>query len=488
MPAVPGPQGSRGGLITAVAIFTILFVVSTIFAIYYGVENSKIQDEFATYKKQQESVVRNPASPDVADLRADHDFITSGGSALDVAKARTAALIKAIDGTAIPTGEVIGSAAKTARDAAAAAITDAQKTVGDKVTLPNTGDNLISVVQALAGAVQNLQQQNDTLVKQRDDAVAQSKARIADSNAAVDEKSQEVEAANADKAKAADDFAAQLKDKDDQIDQIKKDMDTYRKSYSDNLSKLQLALAESDKKATDSAKQLKSLGDKLAAVRVTTEDATIDRPAGQIIRIANTQVVYINLGQGDQITPGLTFEVYDKTEPLPKLGDGTSPDNMPVGKASIEVTQVGPTSSECRVIKAQPGMTITEGDPIINIVYDRNTKYNFVVYGDFDIDNSGNASPAQADLIKRLVTQWGGKLMTNVNADTDFLVLGKEPELPNYSKDELQDPFNAKKLADATKALDDYDDIKEKAKDLHIPVMNQNRFLYFVGYYDLATR
>ena len=80
MPAVPGPQGSRGGLITAVAIFTILFVVSTIFAIYYGVENSKIQDEFATYKKQQESVVRNPASPDVADLRADHDFITSGGS------------------------------------------------------------------------------------------------------------------------------------------------------------------------------------------------------------------------------------------------------------------------------------------------------------------------------------------------------------------------------------------------------------------------
>jgi hypothetical protein len=488
MPAVSGPQGSRGGLITAVAIFTILFVVSTIFAIYYGVAASKVQDEFATYKKQQEAVARNPASPDITDLKNDHDFLPAGGAAIDVAKARTAALIKAINGVAVPTGEIIGTNAKQACDAAAQAVIDAQKTVGDKVTLPNTGDNLISVVQALATAVQTLQAQNDQLTKDKDAAIADSQAKVADAAAQVQAKSAEVEAANADKQKALDDEAAALADKDKQIDDIKAGMDDERKQYKDNLTKLQLALAESDAKATQSAKEAKSLSDKLAGRRYATEDSVISRPAGAIVRIADANTVFINLGQGDQITAGLTFEVYDKNEPLPKLGDGTSDDNMPVGKASIEVTRVGMTSSECRVIRTQPGETLTEGDPIINIVYDRNTKYNFVVFGDFDIDNTGQATPQQADVIKRLVTQWGGKLQTGVNADTDFLVLGKEPELPNYSKDDLQDPFNAKKLADATKALDDYDNIKQQAKDLHIPVMNQNRFLYFVGFYDLATR
>ena len=34
------PQGSRAGLITAVVIFAILFVTSTIFAIYFGVNGA----------------------------------------------------------------------------------------------------------------------------------------------------------------------------------------------------------------------------------------------------------------------------------------------------------------------------------------------------------------------------------------------------------------------------------------------------------------
>src|SRR5207237_669052 len=85
-----------------------------------------------------------------------------------------------------------------------------------------------------------------------------------------------------------------------------------------------------------------------------------------------------------------------------------------------------------------------------------NIKYNFVVYGDFDMDRNGVATPGEADIVKRLITQWGGKLMDLVNVDTDFVVLGKEPVLPTFTKEELQDPFNAKKLADAQAALDAY--------------------------------
>jgi len=31
-----------------------------------------------------------------------------------------------------------------------------------------------------------------------------------------------------------------------------------------------------------------------------------------------------------------------------------------------------------------------------------------------------------------------------------------------------------------------YDDVLNQAKELHIPIMNQNRFLYFCGYYENA--
>jgi len=129
-----------------------------------------------------------------------------------------------------------------------------------------------------------------------------------------------------------------------------------------------------------------------------------------------------------------------------------------------------------------------EGDWVENLVYDRNTKYNFLVYGNFDLDQNGVSTPADADVIKRLVTQWGGKLTDKVNADTDFVVLGKEPVVPNFTREELNDPINAARLAEATQLAEQYETVKRQAIELHIPILNQNRFLYFVGYYELAKR
>ena len=60
--------------------------------------------------------------------------------------------------------------------------------------------------------------------------------------------------------------------------------------------------------------------------------------------------------------------------------------------------------------------------------------------------------------------------------------------LPTFTKDELQYPFNAKKLADAQAASDAYAKVRDTAKDLHIPILNQNRFLYLIGYYDQSQR
>jgi len=124
----------------------------------------------------------------------------------------------------------------------------------------------------------------------------------------------------------------------------------------------------------------------------------------------------------------------------------------------------------------------------VNLVFDKNTKFNFMIYGNFDLDQNGQPSPADTEIIKRLVTQFGGKLIDKVGVDTDFVVLGKEPTLPVIPPEEKDNPLEQKRMADAQAALDAYLEVQKQATDLRIPVMNQNRFLYLVGYYNQATR
>jgi hypothetical protein len=131
---------------------------------------------------------------------------------------------------------------------------------------------------------------------------------------------------------------------------------------------------------------------------------------------------------------------------------------------------------------------LAEGDLIVNLIFDRNTKYNFVVYGNFDLDQNGEATPADADIVRRLITQWGGKVVDQVNVDTDFVVLGKEPVLRTYTSEERQDPFVQKAMADEQAALDAYIAVRDRATQLRVPVLNQNRFLYLIGYYNQAKR
>ena len=252
-------------------------------------------------------------------------------------------------------------------------------------------------------------------------------------------------------------------------------------------------MAQKDAELRDKLNEIKKTQQALDAVRAKLEghrlnvnDPVIRHADGIITKIASENIVYINRGMTDQIVRGLTFEVYDKVSGIPSLGAGTADENMPVGKASLEVINVGPTSSECRIVRQQYATTLTQGDLIANLVYDPNTKYNFVVYGKFNLDQKQGPTLQDADVLKRLVSQWGARVVDKVGVDVDFVVLGTEPTLPNYSSDDLQDPINKKKLDDAQAELDAYGAVLQEAKELHIPVLNQNRFLYFVGYYDLA--
>jgi hypothetical protein len=249
----------------------------------------------------------------------------------------------------------------------------------------------------------------------------------------------------------------------------------------------QVAALQADlKKRSD---EVGSLQRKLALYRINTKEPIVQVADGKIARLPGNGMAYIDLGAGDQVVVGMTFEVYDHFTGIPSLGqDGLREADMPIGKASIEVVRVSSGSSECRIIRKTPGQELVEGDYVANLVLDPKTKYNFVIYGNFDLDHNGVASPGDAEIIKQLVTRWGGKVQQSIDADTDFLIMGQEPKLPELTEEQRQDAVANQQLEQKTAELNAYHDTIAKANTFSIPVMNQNRFLYYIGYYSQAPR
>jgi hypothetical protein len=371
----------------------------------------------------------------------------------------------------------------------------AQKVVGAaKAVLGSSGagftadSSLLDVIGGLSMTVDNLNQAVTAAQADRNNARTQA---AKDSQAARDAQAKADAAVNA--AKEA--LQQQVDAAGDAVKKAEDDSSTVKKTFEDEQHSTASALDAADKKQVELTneidglnKQLATLRNRLSGRRISVEDAIIRRPEGVVVDIADANTVYINLGKGDQVVAGMTFEVYDKNLPLPKLGDGQSETDLPAGKASLEVTRVLDGSSECHVNHIDPGEQIVQGDRILNLIYDRNTKFNFYVFGDFDVTRSGHASAAGADVIRRLITQWGGHVDPKLDVETDFVVVGSPPDVPVYSADELKDPLNEQNLANAKRAADDYDKVVETAENLHVPIMNQNKFLYFTGYYDLALR
>lgn len=481
-------QGSRAPLITTLVIFTILFVTATIFAIYFNVQLQESQRLFNDYKKTYNGVVADTAfnTPEFTALKtlaADQSGGMNRATVLDVALKQRNDLAQAITG--VPSVDPA-----PAQKAAAEALTSATaklKQASVSLTLPPTG--LTGAVAALTNDVVAQQQK----IGQLNTELAAAQKSLTDANegiaAASAKRDKDLADARAEDASELQKVNDQFKSNSDMIAQLQKDQKDQQDKAQTAAQAAQTQLAKFQQQLTQAAKDLAASQAKLVSHRVNPDNAALRQADGKIIRVTGNNICYINLGQGDQVSPGLTFEVYDKATGIPPIPENASGDEqLPVGKASIEITRVGATSSECRIVQTAPGAILSEGDLIENLVYDPNVKYNFFVYGNFDLANTGRPNPADEEVIKRLITQWGAKVTDQLNVDTDFVVLGKEPVLPNFSKEELQQPLNQDKLDKAQKELDKYQQIAQTARELHIPILNQNRFLYYVGYYDQAKR
>ena len=199
-------------------------------------------------------------------------------------------------------------------------------------------------------------------------------------------------------------------------------------------------------------------------------------PDGKVLLIdAPGKIVHINLGSDDRVYRGLTFSVYDKDQPIPKDGKG---------KAEIEVYNVGKNVSAARIIRVEPKNPIAVDDVVANLIWDAKKSNTFVIAGDFDLNGSGTIDPDAVAKLRKLIEKWGGVIADAVSANTDFVILGAAPEIPK--KPTLEEtnayPNAMEKYERATEQLAGYKQVQSQAQALSIPILNTERFLYFIGY------
>lgn len=210
-------------------------------------------------------------------------------------------------------------------------------------------------------------------------------------------------------------------------------------------------------------------------LKPTSEAALVD---GSIIGLSpGTNSVTIDRGRRDKIILGMTFVVYNDAtaiRPDPTTGE------YPAGKATIEVTHIGETSSTARIISEIRGNPVVRGDVIANAIYDPNKVYTFLVFGNFDANGDGQATPQEAADIAAMIDAWGGRVVEELTGDVDFLVLGQRPILP--PRPGVGQPWAVVQEFMRLDALAQrYDRLWDQAVSTNLPVLNENRLYTLIG-------
>ncbi|WP_432800043.1 FlgT C-terminal domain-containing protein [Poriferisphaera sp. WC338] len=206
---------------------------------------------------------------------------------------------------------------------------------------------------------------------------------------------------------------------------------------------------------------------------ITTKD-------GNIVSLLQGQdKVYINLGANNKIQLGMTFEVFSGDEVIQLTDFGQLR-----GKATIEVINVDDNSAIARITQLKPNQSVSPGDQIVNAVYNPNAIQKFYVYGDFNLNGQGAPTREDRKQIESMIDRWGGQFSEGLTADVDFLVLGAQPEAPKPLAQGVTDSTLITEFVKAEKEYKTYQELVGEARLLSIPILNQNRFLALVGYYE----
>jgi hypothetical protein len=186
---------------------------------------------------------------------------------------------------------------------------------------------------------------------------------------------------------------------------------------------------------------------------------------------------FIDIGRAQRVVLGMTFEVYSDAAALrPDERTGA----YPPGKATLEVIRVEEGTSTCRLLREKRGNPVVKGDVIANAVFDPQKTYRFLIYGNFDANGDGVATPQEASLIEALIREWGGVVVPELTGDVDFLVLGERPALPPPPPPTAP-PAVVQEYVRVRGLVNQYDRLFQQAEATSIPILNENRLRTLTG-------
>jgi hypothetical protein len=451
--------------------FVGLFIVATTIAVIYYVE---AEDKRTRLEETRGTI----------DELADNREINALGSIVGTRTGRTTWISTMVGHLDSTTTMIVGGVPETTSaeakvNNAQAKVANALKSAQEYITItdPNT-TGLVKIISDLISELNKTIDAKDALQKDLDNQIAQfdiTKKAYSDKEQVLEEEKNRLQAL-VDKMQAdyADLQARLEKSTADQIDNIRQQLDKAKadlKTAEGTLLKTQAELKMTQDIMKQAQEEVRNI------MPPPDPEALAHLADGKIILIDDqAQVVHLNIGTDQRVYRGLTFTVYDRSGAVPKDGKG---------KAEIEVFDVADTYCAARITKSDSKQPVLLGDIAANLIWDIDKSNIFVVAGDFDLDNDGNIDENAIGRIKSLIEKWGGKVSDNISVDTDYLVLGDIPDVPEQQPtlEQLElDPGVGQRYEARLAELNNYKDLQSKAQALWIPIFRYERFLYFIGY------
>ncbi len=282
----------------------------------------------------------------------------------------------------------------------------------------------VKTLQEILPKMVNLIAAQKNRIKELETAVAAAEAardKARQARQAVEQKlNQEIARLRAEKTDIESNLRNQIKTKDDSVASLRADVRKKSAEYA----KAKEAWAQERAKLKQEAEQLRIRNerarDKLALI------GNPDKIDGKIISTSvELNRAFINLGRKQMVRPGMTFEVLEPRG------------NTYVHKAWAKVLTVDNETSEVAIHDlVDPYDPVAKGDVIRNQLYDPDVRFNFVLLGRF-------VDPLTKGTIKRILEEMGNTVSDHVTAETDYVILGRQPigenatpleQTPDYAK------------------------------------------------------
>lgn len=280
-----------------------------------------------------------------------------------------------------------------------------------------------------------------------------------------------IEKLTAEKKELVSQLEAESAKREEALAQAEKEFKNKIASMQDRVKEMERQIERLILERQDRDKRIRKLNQELGKVKRGKDVETVNEADGQIEKVAqNADICYINIGSKDRVKPGLTFAVYQQ---------GSAGKGEPKGR--IEVLNVSENFSECKILSEDEQTPIVVGDVVANLAFDPTREYTFVVKGLFDLHGTGQPSKYGREEIRDAIQKFGGQVKDEIDIQTDFLVLGSEPQRPASPPADVS-PAAQKAYQQALRRYQQYQDTRAMAESMRIPVLNTNRFLMLTGY------